>query len=325
MKAMVYERYGPPDVFQLKEVPTPAPGVHEVLVRIRATTVRTGDWRMRKADPFLARLFNGLFRPRRQILGFELAGDVVAIGAAVTKFKPGDAVMASCGLDFGAYAEYRCVAEDGVMALKPAGLSYPEAAALPSGGLAALANLRRGQIQAGAQVLIYGASGSVGSYAVQLARHCGAEVTGVCSGRNHAWVQALGATATIDYTQEAITSRPERYDLIFNAVGKEISAVTPAEFKRLLRPGGRYLSINDGYKEEAADLVYLGQLAEAGDLRVVIDRCYPLAEMAAAHRYVEAGHKRGNVVILVEPAGAMPGAGGFLPGNLATIGAAAVR
>jgi NADPH:quinone reductase-like Zn-dependent oxidoreductase len=301
MKAVLCTRYGPPEVLQLHEVAQPVPQAREVLIRICATAVTASDVIVRSGQVsrrlwLPMRLALGFTGPRNPILGMVLSGKIESTGKNVRRFETGAAVYAFTLMRFGAYAEYICLPEDSVLAPKPANLTHTEAAAIPYGGLLALYYLRKGSVHSGQSVLIYGASGANGTAAVQLAKHFGARVTGVCSTKNLELVKSLGADAVIDYTREDFTNRGERYDFIFDAVGRKKSAQVP--FRQALAPNGKFISVDDGRPTpQRADLVFLTSLVEAGQLKPVIDRVYPLEQIVEAHRYVEQGHKRGNVVI----------------------------
>ncbi|MDZ4699302.1 MAG: NAD(P)-dependent alcohol dehydrogenase [Rhodothermales bacterium] len=322
MKAAIYTTYGPPEVVTIAEVPTPVPGDDEVLIRIRATTVSTADWRVRSLSlpagfGLLARPIFGFTKPRQPILGTELAGDVAAVGKNVTRFKVGDAVFAYPGSKMGCHAEYRCLPEDAPITRKPPNLTYEEAATLSFGGTTMLDFYRRAGLKAGDRVLVNGASGTVGIAAVQLARHAGAEVTAVCGGRSEELVMSLGATQIIDYTKEDFTRNGRRYDVIVDTVG----TAPYARCKGSLAAGGRLLVILGGLgallaapfvsmtsdkkviagpgAERREDIEQLAGLAEAGVLKPVIDRTYPLDQIVEAHRYVDSGRKQGSVVVVV--------------------------
>lgn len=302
MKAAIYTQYGPPEVLSVTEVDKPSPKPNELLVKIHAATVTSGDARLRASDfPALfwlpARLIFGLFKPKKKILGHELAGVVEAIGSGVTRFKTGDLVFGSTTLlGAGSYAEYVCIPQDwkhGVIEHKPANMSFQEAAALPIGAMTALFLLEKAGLKDQQNVLIYGASGSVGSYAIQLAKTKGASVIAVCSGKNEEMVRSLGAGQVIDYKQEDFSQREERYDIVFDAVGKS----SKSKAKKVLKPGGSFVSVNMMTKEKDSHLRQIKNLAEQGQLRPFIDRSFKLDQIVEAHRYVDSGRKRGNLSI----------------------------
>ncbi len=300
MKAIICTKYGPPNVLQLQNIEKPIPKKNKVLVKIHATSVTTGDCRIRGFNsPLLfwipMRIILGFRKPRKPILGVELSGEIEEIGTDVTQFKKGDQIFALTELNVGGYAEYTCVHESGLVALKPTNVTYEEAAVIPFGATSALHFLRKARIKRGQQVLIYGASGSVGTAAVQLAKYFGATVTAVCSHSNFELVQSLGADKVIDYMKEDFTKRGEYYDVIFDAVGKHKRSLG----KKALTPTGVYVSVNGMMaKVSKEDMFLLKKLTETENLKPVIDRTYRLEEIAEAHMYVENGHKKGNVSII---------------------------
>lgn len=317
MKAAVYVQYGAPEVLQVKSVEKPIPGNNEILVRIRATAVNSGDWRLRKADPFAVRFIFGLIKPKINILGSVFSGEVESVGNQVKLFKAGDQVFGHTDMSFGAYAEYKCLPENASIALKPANISHEEAAVIPFGGVAAWHFIKKARIQPGQKVLVVGASGAVGSAAVQLAKSFGAAVTGVCSTPNIALVKSIGADKVIDYTKEDFTQNGETYDVIFDAVkaisvSRSIKSLNKNGIMILSAAGmpemlqGLWISMTSTQKvmtgvisHKAADLIFLKELVETGKFKPVIERTYPLEQIAEAHAYVEKGHKKGNVAIEV--------------------------
>lgn len=318
MKAIVYTQYGPPEVLQLKEIERPSPKDNEILIRIKATAVNSGDWRLRKADPFAVRLLFGLTKPKINILGSVFSGEVERIGNDVTLFKIGDQVFGHTEMSFGAYAEYLCLPENGTLALKPGNITHSEAAVIPFGAVAALHFIKKTELKPGQKVLINGASGAVGSAAVQLARHFGAIVTGVCSTANIEIVKSLGADMVIDYTREDFTKNGEKYDVIFDTVNK----VSFSGGLKSLNKGGLLILSAAGTSEmiqgfwtsmtsskkvmtgvishSAEDILFLKELIVTNKLKPVIDKTYSLGQMVEAHSYVEKGHKKGNVAISLE-------------------------
>ena len=317
MKAAVYTQYGPPEVLQIKEVEKPTPKDNEILVKIKATAVNSGDWRLRKADPFAARFIFGLIKPKINILGSVFSGEIESVGKNVKQFKVGDLVFGHTDMRFGAYAEYICIPENTSIALKPAAISHTEAATIPFGAVTALHFIKKAKITPGQKVLVVGASGAVGSAAVQLAKSFGASVTGVCSTANMALVKSIGADHVIDYTQEDFTENGEMYDVIFDTV-KAISVsrsltslnkngimiLSAAGMSEMLQ--GLWISMTSSKKvltgvisHTAADIIFIKELIEAGKFKPVLDKTYPLELIAEAHAYVEKGHKKGNVAIEV--------------------------
>lgn len=307
MRAAVCTRYGPPDVLEIQNVEKPAPKGREVLIKIHATSVNSSDLFVRNAVrsaplaiQIMMRLVVGITKPRNPILGLVLAGEIEASGRKVKRFRLGERVYAFTKFHFGSYAQYTVLPEDSTLASAPSNLTYEEAAAIPYGGLLALRYLRKGNIRRGQHALIYGASGAVGTAAIQLAKHFGAAVTAVCGTANLELARSLGADAAIDYTKEDAVRGGKLYDIVFDAVGKRKASTLKVACKQALVEGGKYISVDEGRPPLlASDLVLLRELVEAGKVKPVIDRCYSLEQIAEAHRYVEQGHKKGNVVVTV--------------------------
>jgi NADPH:quinone reductase-like Zn-dependent oxidoreductase len=307
MRAAVCTAYGPPEVLQIRTVPDPHPKNNEVCIRLVATSVTASDCivrglKLRGVYKLFMRAAFGLRAPRKGIIGMIAAGEIESVGREVTSLKPGDQVFGMDGFRAGTYAEKVCWPASAALALRPANLTYEESAALPYGGLIASFFVRRLKVREGQRVLVYGASGAIGTSAVQLARHLGAEVTGVCSAANLELVRSLGATTVIDYTADDFTKGATRYDVIFDAVGKRKSAKAMLNAPAALAPGGVSLSVDDAFpRTKRSDLLVLKELAESGAFRPVIDRRYTLDEIVEAHRYVDLGHKKGNVIVTISP------------------------
>jgi NADPH:quinone reductase-like Zn-dependent oxidoreductase len=315
MQVAAFEKYGSPEVLQIKSVPKPQPKDHEICIKIQATAVTSGDCRLRRADPFAVRFFFGLFKPKKQVLGDGFSGVVESVGNKVKRFKVGEAVFGTMGMGFGAYSEYVCLPETGVVATKPDNLDHEAAATIHFGGATALHFLKKAKISAGQKVLIFGASGAVGTAAVQIAKHFGAEVTGVCSGANVEMVKSLGATRVVDYQKEDFAGLGANFDVVIDAVGK-------ADYRRLLSVLGKngtlvlvsamlggmlrgaWTSGTSDKKvvtgvaiEKLEDLFFLKNLLESGHFKSVVDKVFPMEKIAEAHRYVDGGHKKGNVAV----------------------------
>ncbi|UCG70014.1 MAG: NAD(P)-dependent alcohol dehydrogenase [Thermoplasmata archaeon] len=307
MKAIVCTKYGPPEVLKLKDVEKPTPKNNELLIKIHATAVTASDaivrgFKLSRWSPlgFMMGLALGFSKPRRPILGMVLAGDIESVGKDVKRFQKGDAVYGMTGLSFSTYAEYKSISEKECLVKKPSSVSYEEAAAAAYGGIIAGHFIKKANIQRGQKVLVYGASGANGTTAVQLAKHYGAKVTGVCSTKNLELVRSLGADSVIDYTKEDLLNRGERYDLVFDAVGNKKTSKLKEQSKKVLTKNGIYMSVDRGSPKSIPEhLEFLNKLFEKGQFKAVIDRSYPLEQMVEAHRYVDKGHKKGNVVITV--------------------------
>ncbi len=312
MKAAVFTNYGPPEVLRIEEIEKPQPKENEILIRIKSSAVNSGDWRLRRADPWLVRLMFGLFKPRVNVLGVTLSGVVEEVGSAVTKFKAGDEIYATNGTGGGAYAEYQCLNEDSIISAKPANISHEEAACIPFGGNTALHFLRKAGLKEGQKILIIGASGAIGTAAIQLSKLYGAEVTAVCSTDNVEMVRDLGADHVIDYKKQFLYEMQEEYDVIFETVGKTSYSdikgkiknggtllLASMSFNLMFGFGRKFKTVGGVMKESVEEMTYFKDLIESNKYKPIVDRTYKLEEIVEAHRYVEAGHKKGNVALTI--------------------------